>query len=85
MALSRALAPEELVRRCGCGHMLVCKAGALCPRCRRVIPDVSAIHDAIATARRMDGQEGERRMAIVLGVEGVRFASDGQRTLEVVG
>jgi len=85
MALSRGLDPGELVRRCGCGHMLVCKAGIVCPRCRRVIPDVSAIHDALVRTGRTYGPAEVRRLAPELGIRGDQFVTDGRRIFGVVG
>lgn len=84
MALSRALAPTEATRRCGCGHLIVCKPGALCPRCKAVIPDVRAIHDALVRTSLAHGSAELARIAPVLGVRG-RLVTDGRRVFGVVG
>ncbi len=83
--LARALEEGEAPRRCGCGHVMVAKVGDACPRCGRFFADPAAIHDALVTLGDLHGPAEVARIAPVLGVEGERYFSNGERVFGVVG
>lgn len=82
--LSRALSGSEATRRCSCGHVLIARPGDLCPRCKAILPDVTAIHDALCTIGRLHGPGELARMAPVLGIVG-KLVTNGRRVFGVVG
>jgi len=82
--LACAFEPGEAVRRCACGNVMVARVGDTC-RCGRFFADPAAIHDALVTLGDLHGPAEVARIAPVLGVEGERYFSNGERVFGVVG
>ncbi len=85
MSLSRAMESGEAPRHCACGHFMVARVGDMCPRpgCRRLFPDVAAIHDALCSIGHAHGPAEVQRVAPALGVVGERLVTDGSRVFGV--
>ena len=82
--IARPFAPGEAARRCSCNHVMVARAGDMCPRCHRLFPDIAAVQDALITVGRQHGPADVKRLAPVLGIEGDQLVTDGRRVFGVL-